>query len=51
MYTIISKHAFFVIRQHGKLHGKICAKLKKAGKTEAAEIFENWKHDLESRRR
>jgi IS4 transposase len=41
MYAIISKHAYFVIRQHGKLHGKICGKLKKAGKTETAEIFEN----------
>lgn len=41
MYTIILKHAYFAIRQHGKLQGTICGKLKKVGKTQTAEIFEN----------
>jgi len=41
MYTIAAKSGCFVIRQHGKLNGKIVGKLKKHGKTETAIVYEN----------
>lgn len=41
LYAIAVKGGCFVIRQHGKLKGEITGKLKKRGKTETAEVYEN----------
>ena len=41
LYIIARKSGCFVIRQHGKLKGEECGKLKRVGKTETAEVYEN----------
>lgn len=41
MYRIAQVGGAFVIRQHGKLKGTVCGKLRRIGKSETAEVFEN----------